>query len=190
MLSISALSFSVLSFIFVIVGLTGSELQTASYGGYEGKYSARGELNVGSVTIDLLDPDLDCVEDTCVARGMALGGIAFISLGLLLHFVLFFSYVKAAFEKFPICCSCMGNVKTITCLGILHALLYLLGVILAFLALPKLLDAVSDGVDPEIGSDGYLLIIGFIFSVIPMLLTCFVTKADSSSRTTATATAV
>ena len=191
-LSISALAFSVLSFIFVIVGLTGSELQTVSYGPYEGKYSARGEAKVASIiNIDLLDPDLDCVEDTCIARGMALGGIALISLGLLLHFVLFFSYVKAAFEKFPICCSCMGNVKTITCLGILHALLYLLGVVLAFLALPKLLDAMNyDEVDPEIGSDGYLLIIGFVFSVIPMFLTCFVTKAGSSSKTTATATAV
>ena len=204
MLKISALAFSALSFIFMIVGLTGSKLQTASYQGYELEYSARGEakgsavvlLTDGIQTFDLLDPDIPCVGDTCVARGMALGGIALLSLGLLLHFVLFFSYVKSAFEKgFPIC-SCMGSGKTINCLGILNALLYLMGVVLAFLALPKLLDALISiagyniEVDPEIASDGYLLIIGFVFSVIPLFLTCFVSKAGSSAETTATATAV
>ena len=190
MLKISALAFSALSFIFMIVGLTGSKLQTVSIQGYEVEYSARGEAKGSGLTIDLLDPDLDCYEDTCVARGMALGGIALLSLGLLLHFVLFFSYVKSAFEKgFPIC-SCMGSGKTITCLGILNALLYLMGVVLAFLALPKLLDASNIEVDPEIASDGYLLIIGFVFSVIPLFLTCFVSKAGSSAETTATATAV
>jgi len=189
-LKISALAFSALSFIFMIVGLTGSKLQTVSIQGYEVEYSARGEAKGSGLTIDLLDPDLDCYEDTCVARGMALGGIALLSLGLLLHFVLFFSYVKSAFEKgFPIC-SCMGSGKTITCLGILNALLYLMGVVLAFLALPKLLDASNIEVDPEIASDGYLLIIGFVFSVIPLFLTCFVSKAGSSAETTATATAV
>ena len=196
-LKISALAFSALSFIFMIVGLTGSKLQTVSSGAIEVEYSARGEAKIdtgsngyGSGTIDLLDPDLDCYEDTCVARGMALGGIALLSLGLLLHFVLFFSYVKSAFEKgFPIC-SCMGSGKTITCLGILNALLYLMGVVLAFLALPKLLDASNIEVDPEIADDGYLLIIGFVFSVIPLFLTCFVSKAGSSAETTATATAV
>ena len=190
MLKISALAFSALSFIFMIVGLTGSKLQTVSIQGYEVEYSARGEAKGSGLTIDLLDPDLDCYEDTCVARGMALGGIALLSLGLLLHFVLFFSYVKSAFEKgFPIC-SCMGSGKTITCLGILNALLYLMGVVLAFLALPKLLDAFNYEVDPEIAGDGYLLIIGFVFSVIPLFLTCFVSKAGSSAETTATATAV
>jgi len=189
-LKISALAFSALSFIFMIVGLTGSKLQTVSIQGYEVEYSARGEAKGSGLTIDLLDPDLDCYEDTCVARGMALGGIVLLSLGLLLHFVLFFSYVKSAFEKgFPIC-SCMGSGKTITCLGILNALLYLMGVVLAFLALPKLLDASNIEVDPEIASDGYLLIIGFVFSVIPLFLTCFVSKAGSSAETTATATAV
>ena len=189
-LKISALAFSALSFIFMIVGLTGSKLQTVSIQGYEVEYSARGEAKGSGLTIDLLDPDLDCYEDTCVARGMALGGIALLSLGLLLHFVLFFSYVKSAFEKgFPIC-SCMGSGKTITCLGILNALLYLMGVVLAFLALPKLLDAFNYEVDPEIAGDGYLLIIGFVFSVIPLFLTCFVSKAGSSAETTATATAV
>jgi len=189
-LKISALAFSALSFIFMIVGLTGSKLQTVSIQGYEVEYSARGEAKGSGLTIDLLDPDLDCYEDTCVARGMALGGIALLSLGLLLHFVLFFSYVKSAFEKgFPIC-SCMGSGKTITCIGILNALLYLMGVVLAFLALPKLLDASNIEVDPEIASDGYLLIIGFVFSVIPLFLTCFVSKAGSSAETTATATAV
>ena len=189
-LKISALAFSALSFIFMIVGLTGSKLQTVSIQGYEVEYSARGEAKGSGLTIDLLDPDLDCYEDTCVARGMALGGIALLSLGLLLHFVLFFSYVKSAFEKgFPIC-SCMGSGKTITCIGILNALLYLMGVVLAFLALPKLLDASNIEVDPEIADDGYLLIIGFVFSVIPLFLTCFVSKAGSSAETTATATAV
>jgi len=189
-LKISALAFSALSFIFMIVGLTGSKLQTVSIQGYEVEYSARGEAKGSGLTIDLLDLDLDCYEDTCVARGMALGGIALLSLGLLLHFVLFFSYVKSAFEKgFPIC-SCMGSGKTITCIGILNALLYLMGVVLAFLALPKLLDASNIEVDPEIASDGYLLIIGFVFSVIPLFLTCFVSKAGSSAETTATATAV
>jgi hypothetical protein len=194
-LKISALAFSALSFIFMIVGLTGSKLQTVSSGANKVEYSARGEAKIkwngyGSFTIDLLDPDLDCYEDSCVARGMALGGIALLSLGLLLHFVLFFSYVKSAFEKgFPIC-SCMGSGKTITCLGILNALLYLMGVVLAFLALPKLLDANNIEVDPEIAGDGYLLIIGFVFSVIPLFLTCFVSKAGSSAETTATATAV
>jgi hypothetical protein len=197
-LKISALAFSALSFIFMIVGLTGSKLQTASFQGYEFEYSARGEakgsaivfLTLGSQTLDLLDPDLGCSGDACVARGMALGGIALLSLGLLLHFVLFFSYVKSAFEKgFPIC-SCMGSGKTITCLGILNTLLYLMGVVLAFLAFPKLLDALNIEEDPEIASDGYLLIIGFVFSVIPLFLTCFVSKAGSSAETTATATAV
>ena len=198
-LKISALAFAALSFIFMIVGLTGSKLQTASSGGIEVEYSARGEAKGSAIAyltgglqteIDLLDPDLNCFGDTCVARGMALGGIALLSLGLLLHFVLFFSYVKSAFEKgFPIC-SCMGSGKTITCLGILNALLYLMGVILAFLALPKLLDANNLEVDPEIAGDGYLLIIGFVFSVIPLFLTCFVSKAGSSAETTATATAV
>lgn len=202
MLKISALALSALSFIFMIVGLTGSKLQTASYrvsgSEYSAEYSARGEAKISvkisgysqSETIDLLDPDLDCYGDACVARGMALGGIAFLSLGLLLHFVLIFSYVKSAFEKgFPIC-SCMGSGKTITCLGILNALIYLLGIILAFLALPKLLDSYYAEVDPEIAGDGYLLIIGFVFSVVPMFLTCFVSKACPSAETTATATAV
>jgi hypothetical protein len=189
-LKISALAFSALSFIFMIVGLTGSKLQTASSQGYEVEYSARGEAKVFGLTVDLLDLDLDCAGDACVARGMALGGIALLSLGLLLHFVLFFSYVKSAFEKgFPIC-SCMGSGKTITCLGILNTLLYLMGVVLAFLAFPKLLDALNIEEDPEIASDGYLLIIGFVFSVIPLFLTCFVSKAGSSAETTATATAV
>lgn len=187
----------------MIVGLTGSKLQTASSQGLELEYSARGEAKgsaIASLTgglqteIDLLDPDLNCFGDTCVARGMALGGIALLSLGLLVHFVLFFSYVKSAFEKgFPIC-SCMGSGKTITCLGILNTLLYLMGVVLAFLALPTLLDYLlkpyNIEVDPEIAGDGYLLIIGFVFSVIPLFLTCFVSKAGSSAETTATATAV
>ena len=85
-LKISALAFSALSFIFMIVGLTGSKLQTVSIQGYEVEYSARGEAKGAGLTIDLLDPDLDCYEDTCVARGMALGGIALLSLGLLLWF--------------------------------------------------------------------------------------------------------
>jgi hypothetical protein len=202
-LKISALAFSALSFIFMIVGLTGSKLQTASSQGLELEYSARGEAKGSAIAyltgglqteIDLLDPDLNCFGDTCVARGMALGGIALLSLGLLVHFVLFFSYVKSAFEKgFPIC-SCMGSGKTITCLGILNTLLYLMGVVLAFLALPTLLDYLlkpyNIEVDPEIAGDGYLLIIGFVFSVIPLFLTCFVSKAGSSAETTATATAV
>jgi len=216
-LKISALAFSALSFIFMIVGLTGSKLQTAtlsvsSYGEVikaNIEYSARGELkfppeaDFGTLNIfddKDLDPDACPSSTECwAARGLAAGGIAFIALGLLLHCILSFSFVKAAFEKFPIC-SCMGSGKTVTCLGIVNALLYLLGVILAFLAFPKLTDEVEkllkDGFtgltveDPEIVDGGYLLIIGFVFSVIPLFLTCFVSKAGSSAETTATATAV
>jgi len=193
-LKISALAFSALSFIFVIVGFTGSKLQTASIPAGSGmdavevEYSARGEAKYGSLTVDLLDPDLSCSGDTCVAKGLALGGIALLSLGLVLHFVLLFSYVKSAFEKGFQICSCMGSGKTITCLGITNALLYLMGVVLAFLAFPKLLDEIN--IEPEIADDGYLLIIGFVFSVIPLFLTCFVSKAGSSPETTVTATAV
>ena len=82
MLKISALAFSALSFIFVIVGFTGSKLQTASIPGATVNYSARGEVKYGSQTENLLDPDDGCSGDSCVAKGLALGGIALLSLGL------------------------------------------------------------------------------------------------------------